>query len=85
MTVRDQIDLNDFRPIPHWEKPRGGLFRVFVDMWWMVDDDGNPMVWAPANSPQCNAIRSVAERIAGDRQVKQLPIVYMPVRPADFE
>lgn len=87
MTVRENIEPSQFSPIPHWDKPRDGLFQIITECWWVVDDDGNPLVWTPANSPQCNENRAIAERIAKGRgrQVKQLPVVYMPVKPSDFE
>lgn len=75
---------NKMHTIEDWDKPRDGFFQIITDAWWSVDDDGNPLFFDTANYPQCNQNRAIAERIAGSREVKQLPVVYIPRKPSDY-
>lgn len=78
------VDASKFRAIENYDQPRDGLFQIITESWWIVNEDGRPLVYSMANSPQCNSNRSIAERIANGRPLKQIPIVYLPVRPSDF-
>lgn len=48
--------------------PRDG--EVAADRWWIVDDDGRPLVWkrngSRGYSPQCNRDRRVVDRMTHD-------------------
>lgn len=75
---------NECLPVKDWDKPRDGLFQIITDSWWIVDAEGNPQVHAKYNSPQCNRHESIARRIAKERPVKLIPVVYFPVKISDY-
>lgn len=69
-----------YHTIKGWDTPRDGLFRIIVGAWWCVDDDGNPLFYSKANSPQCNQNKDIVDQLARGRKVKQLQVVYIPVQ-----
>lgn len=69
-----------YHTIKDWNVPREGVFRIIVDAWWCVDDDGNPLFYSKADCPQCNQNKEIVDRLARGRSVKQLQVVYVPVR-----
>lgn len=73
-----------FHSIPDWATPRTGLFHVFTDRWWVVDDDGNPLFYGRELAPQCNTNRDIAVRIANGRPIRQLAVVYVPIKTSDW-
>ena len=77
-------DTDKYHTIKNWDKPRSGMFSIFIDAWWCVDADGNPLFYSKHNYPQCNSNRSIAERLAKGFAVKQLPVVYVPVNVHDY-
>lgn len=61
-------------------KPKNGIFRILIDYYWVVDNDGNVLkfkdrVW------QCNrseyVVKSLQNSVYTDCTVKQIPIMYL--------
>jgi hypothetical protein len=72
-------------PIEKWDTPQDGLFQIITDSWWLVDNDGNPLLSRRYRSPQCNRHQSIAERIAAKKyDVKMIPVVFVPFKPSDY-
>jgi hypothetical protein len=83
--------VRKFHALKHWSEPRSGHCRVIKDAWWLVDQDGNPIVHGKHKSPQCNSDRRITEHLAKlsvyqglGFNVKQLSTVFLPVNPNDF-
>ena len=74
----------EYHTIPDWDRPRDGMFTIIQDAWWCVDESGDPLFFSKCNSPQCNAHKSIADRLANGRNVRQLPFVYVPLRIEDY-
>lgn len=70
--------------IENWDQVRGGLFKIITDAWWLVDDDGNPLFYSKHDYPQCNQNKEITDRLANGRNVKQIPVVYIPLRIQDY-
>jgi hypothetical protein len=78
-------------PIEKASAPTGGLRHVYVDYWWLVSDDDCIYTFGPTGSPQCNASKTVVEKIVGDgshypgfKEIRQLPYVSFRVHPAYY-
>jgi hypothetical protein len=78
-------------PIKLASAPTGGVRHVYVDYWWLVSDDECVYTFGPTGSPQCNASKTVVERLAGDcsnypgfQEIRQLPYVSFRVNPTDY-
>lgn len=73
-----------YHTIEDWDKPRNGLFEIIVDAWWLVDKDDNPLFFDKQNYPQCDRNKTISIRCLGGEGVKQIPVVYIPIRPQDY-
>lgn len=85
-------------PVSEFTKPRTGMFNVFVDYWWEVTKDDCLLFFRGGykrsdlyTSPQCNKderiARSLSEKFRGlpfEIEVKQIPIVYVPIKLRDY-
>ena len=78
------IAESKYHTIDRWDECRDGMFNIIVDAWWCVDDEGNPLFYDKYNHPQCNQNLAITERLARGRAVKQIPVVYVPVRIQDY-
>lgn len=78
------LEINRYHALEKWDKPRDGLFQIITNSWWIVNDEGAPLVFTKANSPQCNESEGIAKRIAAGRPIRKISIVYLPVKPSDF-
>jgi len=74
----------EYHTIENWDQVRGGMFKIIVDAWWWVDESCNPLFYSKHNYPQCNQNPGIAKRIANGRNIKQLPVVYVPLRIHDY-
>ena len=81
MAVAEKIE---YHTIPDWDKPRGRMFTIYQDAWWCVDASGAPLFYSKHNHPQCNQNPEITKRLARGRDVKQLPLVYVPLRIQDY-
>lgn len=75
MAVTTKIE---YHTIPDWDQPRNGRFKIILDAWWCVDEDGNPLFYSRFHQPQCQHNKSIAERLAKGRPLRQIPVVYVP-------
>lgn len=73
-----------YHAIDKWDQVRGGMFKIITDAWWCVDGDGNPLFYSKHNHPQCNQNKAITERLANGREIRQLPVVYVPLRIQDY-
>ncbi len=68
------------KPLAGWNVPRNGVFQILCDRWWVVDADGNPIVYRNVH-PQCNPVQAITENTRDSLfpgfEVKQLPVVYL--------
>lgn len=85
-------------PIVRMTNPRSrGLVQVYEDRWWAVSKDEGLYFYgtddSPYLSPQCNANRSIAERVVKDgliaqlgnfQEVRQIPLVFVPILINDY-
>ena len=71
-----------YHTIEDWDRPRNGLFAIYIDCWWRVDEHGNPLFFQ--DSPQCNPFESIAKRLARGGEVVKLPVVYVPINVIDY-
>jgi hypothetical protein len=83
--------VSKFHALANWSDPPSGYCKVVRDRWWIVDQDGNPIVYGKHKSPQCNSDRRITEHLAGlscyqglGFSVKQLAIVFLPFNPNDY-
>jgi hypothetical protein len=90
MTIWDATSFLKI-PIETASAPTSGLRHVYVDYWWVVSDDECIYTFAPTGSPQCNASKTLVEKIVGDgsnypgfKEIRQLPFVSFRVNPADY-
>lgn len=62
-------------------KPKNGIFQIFIDHYWVVDDDHNVLKYLN-RTWQCNSSKEVAkkfqEQVYPDYSIKQIPIIYVP-------
>ena len=71
-------------------KPSGIFFKAVRDHWWVFNEFGQVAAYVSPRgsvSPQCNLHKSVAERLCGEydgRDVRQLPLALIPIRIEDF-
>lgn len=77
-------DKTAYHTIAGWDQPKSGMFEIVINAWWCVDADGNPLFYSKNNYPQYNENQSIAERLSRGHDVKQLPIVYVPIRIQDY-
>ncbi len=73
-----------YHTLTEWNMPQSGLFDIIINAWWLVDDEGNPLIYTKSNSCQCNKNKSIAERFAKGRKIQQIPIVYVPININDY-
>lgn len=85
-------------PIAQMTDPCGkGLVQIYENRWWAVSDKDELYFYgtkrSPYSSPQCNSNRSISERIASDgvisqlgtfKEVRQIPLVFVPVNISDY-
>lgn len=59
--------------------PRPGLCQVFLDYWWVVNDQGQVALWEN-EFPQCNMNRSIAQRLGlgYGTDVVKIPVAFLP-------
>ena len=71
----------EFYPLKDMTTPKGGIFKIYADHYWIVDKQGNLLKYR-GMSWQCNVHKEVAENIRNnvypDYDVVQLPFVYTP-------
>jgi len=83
-------------PLTNFTEPRSGAFIIHCDSWWPVTADGQIFFWgnqrSPYHSPQCNASQKVATvansslitAAADYHEIRQIPIVYVPINWSDY-
>jgi hypothetical protein len=81
--MNDKIKLHT---LPDWDKPQNGYRKIYVDHWWMVDAEGNPLFYSEHyNAPQCNMNEQIVLHLYAlsksddAKGVKQIPVVYVPI------
>lgn len=78
-------------PVAQVTTPKDGLHEILIDRWWPVTANDEVYFYGsdqhPFSSPQCNANKTLVERIAGNSimteaggytEIRQLPVVYVP-------
>lgn len=62
------------------QKPKTGIYMIYVDHWWIIDKDGNVLLYL--DHWQCNSNENVAktfrDNVYPDLDVVQVPVVYTP-------
>lgn len=76
-----------FVPLDKATTPTTGMFQVYVDWWWCVTPEEQLMFYHE-DAPQCNRQEKLARRLH-DRlypgyEVRQIPVVYVPINPRDY-
>lgn len=77
--------------------PKNGLYQIYCDRWWAVSNEDEIYFYgttrSPYGSPQCNPNQKIALRVASDglvmkdgcfKEVRQIPVVYVPVNISDY-
>ena len=76
-----------FVPIDKASAPKSGMFEVYKDYWWVVTPDEEIMFYRE-HSPQCNRDEAIAKRVHEKLypgyEVRQLPLVFVPINPRDY-
>jgi len=76
-----------FVPIAEASKPKNGMFQLYVDYWWCVTPDEEIMLYR-RTSPQCNhnedCARRVNEKLYPGYEIRQLPVIFVPIDPRDY-
>ena len=78
--------MSRYKPLKNWDSPRDGFFRVIKNCYWLIGDDGQPLVSAKHGTPQCSGNKAIAERLSGrGERVCFFDTVFMPIRVTDFD
>jgi hypothetical protein len=84
MAVKATWTETRYHTIEKWDQLRSGMFTIITDAWWCTDEAGNPLFYSKHNNPQCNQSKAIAERLANGRPLRQIPVVYVPLRIQDY-
>ena len=77
-----------FVSVEEASRPVEGLVRVFLNRWWLVDEQGRIAFYRPRTAsvggfPQCNPDVTVAGRLMKHREwfvgVRYIPVVYRSI------
>ena len=81
--MSDEVELHT---LPDWDKPKEGLYYIYTNRWWKVDEQGNPLFYSKYNAPQCNPSEGTMRALnkKNTREIKQIPMVFVPVNPKDL-
>lgn len=85
-----KISLNNWTsmPIEQLKKPsKSGIYSVKVNEWWLVDKNGDIMLYK-GKTPQCNRDKRVVEAVYSDHPnyggVIQIDVAMFPVDIQDY-
>lgn len=84
------VKIEDFAfvSVEDASRPVEGLVRVFLDRWWLVDEQGRIAFYRPRTAsvggfPQCNPDVAVAGRLMNHKEwfvsVRHIPVVYRSI------
>jgi hypothetical protein len=82
MVVEEYVELKQHNI------PQNGLFKVVVDHFWLVSDEGVPLVWCSRRGGrglQCNKDESIMKSLCKGKRYKMFPVVFVPISVDDFE
>ncbi|AND75342.1 hypothetical protein FDH01_gp280 [Acinetobacter phage vB_AbaM_ME3] len=60
-------------------KPKNGLFQIYIDHYWVVDNENNVLKYLD-RTWQCNSNKELArrfqEKVYPEYSIKKIPIIY---------
>ena len=73
--------MNTYHTIPGCTETREGSFRIIMDAWWMVNENGEPLFYGRDNCPQCNRNRHILDvrELGPGQNIVKIPVVYVPI------
>ena len=82
----------NFVPMDDATTPKSGMFSVYVDSWWAVNEKNELLFYKPYRnswgSPQCNSNERTAKhlhkKLYPEFKTVKIPVVYCPIDPSDY-
>ena len=77
-------------PLKQLTKPSNGMHNVYVNHWWVVDEQDNAVFFKHLTSPQCHPSPEMVKRMSfhseheGKTTVKKVPLAFVPINMSDY-
>jgi len=78
----------EYIALKNYNTPQGGLFKVVVDHYWLVNDKCEPLVHKGRRGGiglQCNRDYSLIEALCKEREYRFFPVVFVPISVDNFD